>query len=114
MSSFSTLKQQSAFDLVLSDRASILCPSTILKYNAAFSSFLKFCSDYSFAPVPSVDLFCMYISVSCRRLNPRTVVCYLSGILDASNLLIPQSIFLPTLLLFEEFSEVVLRVFLLL
>lgn len=80
MSSFSTLKQQSAFDLVLSDRASILCPSTILKYNAAFSSFLKFCSDYSFAPVPSVDLFCMYISVSCRRLNPRTVVCYLSGI----------------------------------
>lgn len=80
MSSSFSLNQKSAFDLVLSDRASVLCPSTILKYNAAFSSFLKFCSDLSVDPIPSVDLFCMYISVSCRRLNPRTVLSYLSGI----------------------------------
>lgn len=41
---------------------------------------MKFCSDYSFAPISSIDLFCMYVSVTCRRLNPRTVVSYLSGI----------------------------------
>lgn len=79
-SSTTILKQQSAFNLVLSDRASVLCPSTILKYNAAFTSFIKFCSDYSFDPIPSTDLFCLYVSVTCRRLNPRTVVSYLSGI----------------------------------
>lgn len=81
MSSFpTTLKQQSALNLVLSDRASVLCPSTILKYNAAFTSFMKFCSEYSFEPIPSIDLFCMYVSVTCRRVNPKTVVSYLSGI----------------------------------
>lgn len=37
-----SLKQQSAFDLVLSDQASVLSSSTILKYNSALSHFHTF------------------------------------------------------------------------
>lgn len=76
-----SLKQQSAFDLVLSDQASVLSSSTILKYNSALSHFLKSCSDFSIDPIPSVNLCCMYVSVSCRCLNPRSILVYLSGIL---------------------------------
>lgn len=71
MSSLSlSSKQSAAFSLSLSDQAGVLAPTTIFKYDCAFQPFLSFCQNFDLKPIPSIDLFSMYISVTSRKLNP--------------------------------------------
>lgn len=77
--------------IAASDANEALATSTKSKYRSAIVSFLSFCKSEQYQPIPTVASLSAFISFSCRRIStrtgkrvsPRTVEAYLSGIASA-------------------------------
>lgn len=84
--------------IAAADADQALASSTKSKYRSAVVSFLSFCSAEKLPPIPSVQTISAFISYSCRRVSfrtgrrvsPRTVEAYLSGIASAFQPSLPR------------------------
>lgn len=59
-----------------------LDPATSRAYSSHLNSYLSFCATHHFAVEPNADTLSFYVVYMCQHIQPRSVECYLSGIVS--------------------------------
>lgn len=59
-----------------------LDPSTTRTYSSHLNSYLSFCASHNFPVEPTPDTLSFYVVYMCQHIQPRSVECYLTGIVS--------------------------------